>query len=59
MKAEKKRKESWVSFMQGFHCYGKNEMRKHVWATEYELHTFDDSTYELNALKFALKTGIE
>lgn len=27
----------------------------HVWATKYELCDFDDSAWELNALKFALK----
>ena len=30
----------------------------HVLATKYELCNFNDSTYDLNALIFAFKTGI-
>lgn len=31
----------------------------HVWPTEYALNGFDASAYELNVLKFSLKTDIE
>ena len=47
---------SWVSFVQLFHCSYKNKIHMHEWATKYKLYNFSD--FCTNALIFALKTTL-
>lgn len=57
----KKWNNSWASFVQCFHCSGKNEIHMHticihkLWNVNYN---FGDSTYELNVVSVAFKTRI-
>lgn len=43
--------------VQCFQCSGKNKIHMHVQTMKYELDNFSDSTYKVNAVIFALKTG--
>lgn len=52
------RQSSGVSFVQRFHCSAKKETHMRAQATEYNSCNFGDSTYELNGLIVAFKTGI-
>lgn len=46
-----------ISFMEHFHCSGKNKIGIHVKATKYELSNFGDFAYELNTHR-CNQTGI-
>lgn len=50
-------KTSWYSFVQLFHCSGKNEICMQAWTKEYNLCNFSDSLYGLTALIFVVRTG--
>ena len=41
-----------------FHHSIQNKIHMHAQAMKHKLHNFTDTTYHLNALIFALKTGI-
>ena len=53
---KKRNSNSWISFVQGFHCSGKNGI--HVQAVKYKWCKFNDYTQELNVLILAFKTNI-
>lgn len=55
---KKEHLKSSVSFMQCFHCPGKNKRHAHIQATVCRLHDFGDSTYNLKLLYMPLKLSL-